>query len=85
MPYRAAPGHERRLAENFVARVASGHDPGPRGAQIRGLGLSLEASVRELRAARARAGLADGCAALIETRVLTARQARGYQAQDYVG
>nr|WP_042673480.1 hypothetical protein [Methylobacterium sp. B34] len=78
MPYRVAPGHARHLSENLAAMVAAGHDPGPRGAQIRALGLTLETSVRELRAELAQLGFEDGSVPLIETLELMARMARGY-------
>jgi hypothetical protein len=53
--------HERagRLATALAEMIEAGRDLGPRGAQIRGLGQSLEALVRTLRAELTQLGVED--------------------------
>ena len=81
-PLRCDRDGARRLVDVLTATVEDGRDPGPRGAQIRGLGFSLETLLQALRIELTRVGLAEKLAEQMGTLERVAALARSYRAED---
>lgn len=59
LPCRIDHEGARRLASALTAMIRDGHDARPRGAQIRSLGLTLEAHAQALRVELTRLGMTE--------------------------
>ena len=72
----------RHMVDVLTATVEDGRDPGPRGAQIQSLGLSLETLLQALRIELTRVGLAEKLAEPMGSLERVAALARSYRADD---
>jgi len=78
LPCHVDPEGARRLAATLAAVIEDGGDPGPRGAQIRSLGQSLEGLVQTLRTELEKLGLSNDLEALTGKLERLALLARSY-------
>ncbi|XYD11939.1 hypothetical protein R1A27_32800 (plasmid) [Methylobacterium sp. NMS12] len=83
LPVRTDHDGAGRLAAALTEMIEAGGDPGPRDAQIRGLGLSLEALVQALRAELTSLGVGEDLEGPMATLDRMAGLASSYQADAF--